>query len=776
MRYFLTLISMFIFLILVLNTTAGVIADVQFDEIPTHLQLYTRNENDSAKVTITGVVMTPGYDSIEVTVYKNESSWKIMAQELIYAENAASFGLEPTIHAELSEYKFDVTLISGDYRDHIITVDSVLCGDAYILSGQSNSHYVWEDADYSSEFCRTFGVKTGMSNYNPYQPEDTLWNLAQGQSYLGPNVGALGLYIQKLLLEQHQIPTALINGGTGGSVISEHLPDASDRLDLNSIYGKLLYRITKSKIGHTKGIIWHQGENDADLQNTPLYADRFQELYDAWKLDFSPEKIYVFQIRPGCGGNIQGRFREVQRTLPELLQVTDITLMSTTGIPGHDDGCHYSLSGYQTMAQWIFNVIAADFYGSTDTLEIFPANIIAVNFIREQQELHLKFEDSGSLIWPDEMSGLRMEDYFYLDGYFGMIDSGYASGDSVVLKLKGQQYIDKITYLPDVKDNTGLVTYEGPWVTNSRGIGALSFYEFPVTNPPNKIKVVSPNGNEILNPGTQYTITWESDGVGEVDIEFSADNGQTWSVIIEDILANPAKYFWTVPDTSSEECRIRIVNNIDNSVADESNLVFSIVSKSLSIIQPNGGEALLVDSVYTVKWQSEFIDNVRIQYSVDNGNNWGTVKRTTQAAPGQVDWVVPDNLSDSCLVRIIDTADDQIFDISDEVFSIKSIAGVYSQSPQVPEKFGLKQNWPNPFNPSTTIEYNLEKTSQVTLYIMNSLGEKITTIIDENKSPGNYRVIWNGRNAVGIPVASGIYYYILSAGQEVMSKKMLLIR
>ena len=309
---------------------------VSFQERPHHFQLVTRDAADSAQVPFTGQVLQTGYDSILVSVLKDGSAWRRIGSELVYTGEEAPFSLVPKIHAELSEYTFVLELVAGTAHQHLLTVDSVACGDAFILTGQSNSHYVWSQADFRSEYCRTFGVKTGNSNYYPYVPGDTLWDRSQAVAWEGPNVGVLGLYIQKFILEEYQIPTGLINGGTGGSEISEHLPSGTDRMDLNTIYGKTLYRVRKGNISDIRGIIWHQGENDSEPAKTTAYPARFQELYQAWQTDFDPEKVYVFQLRPGGAGSSQGRFREMQRTLPDSLAAPDIKIMATCGLPGWD--------------------------------------------------------------------------------------------------------------------------------------------------------------------------------------------------------------------------------------------------------------------------------------------------------------------------------------------------------------------------------------------------------------------------------------------------------
>jgi hypothetical protein len=94
---------------------------------------------------------------------------------------------------------------------------------------------------------------------------------------------------------------------------------------------------------------------------------------------------------------------------------------------------------------------------------------------------------------------------------------------------------------------------------------------------------------------------------------------------------------------------------------------------------------------------------------------------------------------------------------------INSDAGIMS--------FELRQNYPNPFNPSTTIRFAIPKESFTTLEIFNALGEKISTLVSEILSEGDYRYSWN---ALGFP--SGIYFYKLRSGTFTEIKKMILIK
>ena len=98
-------------------------------------------------------------------------------------------------------------------------------------------------------------------------------------------------------------------------------------------------------------------------------------------------------------------------------------------------------------------------------------------------------------------------------------------------------------------------------------------------------------------------------------------------------------------------------------------------------------------------------------------------------------------------------------------------------SDNIANAFVLEQNFPNPFNPSTNIKYNLPESDSVTLTIFNTTGQKVRTLINSKQSIGNHTVIWDSRNDNGSMVSSGIYYYTLKAGSDkVLSRKMILQR
>lgn len=103
-------------------------------------------------------------------------------------------------------------------------------------------------------------------------------------------------------------------------------------------------------------------------------------------------------------------------------------------------------------------------------------------------------------------------------------------------------------------------------------------------------------------------------------------------------------------------------------------------------------------------------------------------------------------------------------------------ASVKEKTNRLELSYDLKQNYPNPFNPATTITYSLGKRGLAELTIYNMLGQRITTLVHEVKSAGRHVVVWDGRNNNGQPVASGLYFYSLKAGDFIKTNKMVLLR
>jgi len=96
---------------------------------------------------------------------------------------------------------------------------------------------------------------------------------------------------------------------------------------------------------------------------------------------------------------------------------------------------------------------------------------------------------------------------------------------------------------------------------------------------------------------------------------------------------------------------------------------------------------------------------------------------------------------------------------------------------RLPVKFRLRQNYPNPFNPTTTIAYEVPRPgSRVEIALYDVAGRRVAILVNEDKVPGSYSLSWDGRNREGVPVASGVYFLRMRAGEFVETKKLLLLK
>ncbi|MBL0062343.1 MAG: T9SS type A sorting domain-containing protein [bacterium] len=96
--------------------------------------------------------------------------------------------------------------------------------------------------------------------------------------------------------------------------------------------------------------------------------------------------------------------------------------------------------------------------------------------------------------------------------------------------------------------------------------------------------------------------------------------------------------------------------------------------------------------------------------------------------------------------------------------------------PIIPTDTYLYPNFPNPFNPSTEIRFDLPQTAQTELKVYNIRGQVVTTLVDEVVPAGVHQVSWNGKDSFGRAVASGVYIYTLRTPGFQDARKMLLIK
>jgi len=249
-------------------------------------------------------------------------------------------------------------------------------------------------------------------------------------------------------------------------------------------------------------------------------------------------------------------------------------------------------------------------------------------------------------------------------GYIGGSNADYGMGIALDADGSGNIYLTGNTY------STGLTfpVTAGPDLTLNGGRDAFAAKINDLS-----VIVTSPNGGESWHVGFTENITWLTTGkVGNVKIEYSADNGETWTGIA-DSTENDGTYAWVVPDEVSTNFLVRVSDAENGDPSDTSDAVFTVTNEPIIIVKsPNGGEQWQVGSIHEITWiTGGDVGNLKIELSTDSSSTWTTIVDSTENN-GHYTWTVPDSVSDLCLIRVSGADSGTPLDSSDAVFSIVS--------------------------------------------------------------------------------------------------------
>jgi len=211
-----------------------------------------------------------------------------------------------------------------------------------------------------------------------------------------------------------------------------------------------------------------------------------------------------------------------------------------------------------------------------------------------------------------------------------------------------------------------------------------TIYSISVAPPPQSIIVDAPNGGESWETDTPQPIVWHTQNfTGNVKIEISTDGGSTWTIIANNLSTSAASYMWTVSNTPSTNCRIRISDASDGNPSDISDADFTITSNEAIIIDaPNGGESWSIGTPQPIVWHTHiFTGSVKIELSTYNNgsSSWTTIANnfptpTANTATSYI-WTVSNTPSTDCFVKISDASSGNPYDISDNKFTISASGG-----------------------------------------------------------------------------------------------------
>jgi beta-glucosidase len=284
-------------------------------------------------------------------------------------------------------------------------------------------------------------------------------------------------------------------------------------------------------------------------------------------------------------------------------------------------------------------------------------------------------------------------------------------------------------------------------------------------------------GNYKLN-GENY---WIADMPGEFTVEAVVDDINSFKETIENNNSKSKTFrVFNPPSINLALNKIVTVSSSENSSLSGLNAVdgnygtrWSSMFYDPQWIIIDLGEKLEFNQI-RIYWETAYGKDYRIEIS-DNQINW-TIIVNKQNGTGGVEKF--DVAASGRYLRIYGTKRGtewgySIYEV--EIFNTINTS-VNDEENNLPINFVLSNNYPNPFNPVTTIEYYVSKPGNIKLEIFNSLGQLVTTLENRYHTIGNYKLIWNGKNNYGEPVSSGIYYYRMDAERFKIVKKMVLVK
>jgi len=325
-----------------------------------------------------------------------------------------------------------------------------------------------------------------------------------------------------------------------------------------------------------------------------------------------------------------------------------------------------------------------------------------------------------------------------------------------------------------------------------RNFAEAAFCISPSANP---VYVGFPNGKEIFRTLVNTKIFWGTSITGNVNLEYTTDNGSNWVTIANNVSAQLREYNWTIPYIGyTNQAKVRVVNSANPQEADTSDAVFTI------ILAYNTFNSLNPPSLSRIETNANNSNSVRFDWNKTGTHPSLKYKfKIRRIGAGAVDYIFDsDNLGTDTVLNLRNSQLDSLaalmilsgdsvkcswrawayngFDSAQSANSMlltlrRVTVGINQISSLVPDKFDLGNNYPNPFNPVTKIKFDVANTQQVKISVYDNLGKRISELVNDKLQPGVYET-----NFSGADLSSGVYFYRMETDNFVMTKRMLLIK
>ncbi len=209
------------------------------------------------------------------------------------------------------------------------------------------------------------------------------------------------------------------------------------------------------------------------------------------------------------------------------------------------------------------------------------------------------------------------------------------------------------------------------------------------------LMLLSPNGGEEIEGGTEYEVSWFSKDVSSIMLEFTTNNGVDWTTIVDN-QTNTGVYYWNpVPSTPSKLAKLRITDKENSDNVDESDTTFTILPEAdINITSPTGNSSWKSGDKEFITWVSKNVARVKIEYTVNNGSDW-VVLAESEVSDGSYLWEpIPEHNTSLANIRISDAEDGKPFAMLDDPFTIftgEDVLEVYSPNGGEAWEIGTEQ-------------------------------------------------------------------------------------
>jgi hypothetical protein len=258
--------------------------------------------------------------------------------------------------------------------------------------------------------------------------------------------------------------------------------------------------------------------------------------------------------------------------------------------------------------------------------------------------------------------------------------------------------------------------------------------------------------NSQVKVNIQLTNRHVESGLFAFDVMAVIPSGQTWRVGSSNIRVD----FYTVPSG-------HLTVHPDATVSGALTCLNSGNYSAMTTTSINGGTAISLNisrlatcCVLTSSGSPYLIGRIRFNIVDSTGCTHDTIRFTSV-------------MQDSITALVYGTTWGRINPTGQDTCAL--LTGINSQSQNIPISFKLYDNYPNPFNPGTTIKYDVPKSSYMRLTIFDILGREVQVLVNEKKEPGSYEIKWNASN-----FASGTYFYKMETNAYTDIKKMILLK